>query len=313
MIAQSRMERPVSISGAVTPEDIAESMQMVNRYVEPYRKLMGSAAEGQRLSWMVGGLTSNLERKSVEPIAVMYGVPRGQLQSFMGYSRWEHRPLLELMLSEVAREIGIPDGSLIVDGSGSPKKGTATVGVARQWCGNRGKVDNCVIGVYAVYVGAQNSAALVGAELFLPKEWTEDKERRDKSYVPEHIVYHSQAEIASGFVHDLAGRLPFEWVLGDDEFGRARHFRDAIAELQRGYVLDVPENTNARRVRRNGKLCKRLWTVKELAQSRPVREWQYFHVRDAEKGPVEVRVLSDNYFSPPCCLTRKCYPSIRPS
>ena len=107
--------------------------------------------------------------------------------------------------------IDFPEGEkvLVLDGSATPKKGDTTVGVARQWCGRLGKVDNCVVGVYASYVGKEDAAALVGAELYLPKAWTEDEERRAKAHVPQDVEYLSQQQIAGGLVHELAGELPF--------------------------------------------------------------------------------------------------------
>jgi SRSO17 transposase len=288
---QDNEVRPVFMSEAVTAEDVRASMKMVRAYVRPYQELLGRREQGEHFETMVAGMTSGLERKSVEPIAVMHGVPRQSLQRFVGEDGWGHEPLVERLRAEVAAEIGGNEGSVIVDGSSTPKKGEATVGIARQWCGRLGKVDNCVVGVYATYVGKEDLAALVGAELYLPKEWAEDEERREKAYIPKDVDYQSQQQIAGGLIHELAGKLPFEWVLGDDEFGRARHFRDSIAELGKAYVLDVPENTVVRRVGARGPMTKKKWTVKELARRRPVSEWAYFKVRDAKKGPKEVRAL----------------------
>jgi SRSO17 transposase len=148
-----------------------------------------------------------------------------------------------------------------------------------------------VVGVYATYVGQEDLAALVGSELYLPQGWIDDTEKREKAYIPEDVDYQSQAQIAAGLVRELSGELPFEWVLGDDEFGRARHFRDAVFEAGKGYVLDVPENTTVRRITKFGTIGPASWTVKRLTQSRPVQEWNYFKVRDAEKGPIEIRAL----------------------
>ena len=286
--------RPVFVSEAVTAEDVRSSIKMVRAYARPYQELLARREQGEHFETMVAGMTSGLERKSIEPIAVMHDVPRQSLQRFVGENGWGHQPLLERLRAEVEAEIGTNEGSLIVDGSGTAKKGEATVGVARQWCGRLGKVDNCVVGVYATYVGKKDSAALVGAELFLPTEWVEDRGRREKACIPKGVDYQSQPQIASGLIHELAGKLSFEWVLGDDEFGRAREFRDSVAELGKAYVLDVPENTVVRRIGAQGQITRKNWTVKELTRRRPVREWAYFRVREAKKGPIEVRALRVN-------------------
>ena len=277
----------------VRADDIVAAMRKIRDYAKPYQALLVRSEQGEHLVRMIEGLTSNLERKSVEPVAVMLGLPRRGLQRFVGESAWDHEPLRDQLLAEVSKEIGVDDGTVIIDGSGTPKKGTNTVGVARQWCGRLGKTDNCVIGVYAAYVGKSELATLVGAELFLPAKWAEDPERREATYVPEEITYRTQPEIARQLVEMLAKkRLPFQWVLADDEFGRTRAFRDSIAALGKSYVVDVPENTVVRRVRKSGVVRKKSWEAKALAARVPVSDWTYFHVRDGEKRRIEVRATS---------------------
>lgn len=242
---------------------------------------------------IVAGMTSNLERKSIEPIAVMHGVPRRGLQRFMGEQGWDYRPLAQLQRSEVSREIGVSDAAVIVDGSSTPKKGVETVGVKRQWCGRLGKVDNCVVGVYAVYVGAQDLSTIVASEIFLPKEWLEDKERREKAFIPEEVEYKSQAKLAIDMVGMLASEaMPFSWVLGDDEFGRSREFRDGVASHHKNYVLDVPSNTAVRRQTKQGHLRERRWSICKLRRRLHKDEWTQLIVRDGEKGPIEVRAVA---------------------
>ena len=153
-------------SAVIDATDVAKSIEMIHEYVKPYQQVFGNTDQGNHFKEMISGLTSDLERKSVEPIAVMHGIERHLLQHFMGTSRWGWDPLQELQRRQVAAEIGTSGGSLIVDGSSTPKKGDNTVGVKRQWCGRHGKVDNCVIGVYAVYVGRDNLASLVGSQIY---------------------------------------------------------------------------------------------------------------------------------------------------
>ncbi len=263
MARKSLKKRQVSASAAkaqklakaahldeVTPADLMETMGRVRGYARPYQEALVRSEQGKHLLEMVEGFTSDLERKSVEPIAVMHGVPRRPLQRFVGENGWSETPLLEQLWSEVSAEIGLPDAALVIDGSGTPKKGTETVGAGRQWCGRLGKTDNCVVGVYGAFVGKNELAALVAAELFLPEAWTKDKARREAAYIPTEVVYRTQPEIGVGIVTDLAAKLPFEWVLADDEFGRVKSFRDTVAALNKSYVVDVPENTVVRRVSR---------------------------------------------------------------
>jgi SRSO17 transposase len=275
------------VSGA----DLKEAVRRIRGYARPYQEALVRSEQSQHLLEMVEGLTSDLERKSVEPIAVMHGIHRRPLQRFVGDNGWSWAPLREQLWSEVSAEIGLPDGALVIDGSATPKKGTGTVGAGRQWCGRLGKTDNCVVGVYAAYVGKNELTALVGAELYLPEAWASDRARRIEAYVPPEVVYRSQPEIGAAIVKELAPRVPFEWVLGDDEFGRARHFRDAVAAEGKSYVVDVPENTSVRRVNKWGRVGDKNWNVKKLVRSRPVSDWRRFHIRDGEKGPIEKRAL----------------------
>jgi len=282
-----------SAINAISVDDVSEAVARIRSYVQPYRGLLVRREQGEHLERMVIGLTSNLERKSVEPIAVMHGIPRRGLQRFVGDNGWSEAPLLTRQLEEISCEIGLSNGSVIVDGSATPKKGVETVGVARQWCGRLGKVDNCVVGVHAAYVGKDDAAALVASELFLPRGWCGDKERRAEAYVPEDVEYRSQAKIAAGIIASLvASGLPFKWVLGDDEFGRARHFRDAVANAGKSYVLDVPCNTVVCRVTKYGWVKDRDWTVDRITKRTRDEKWISFMVRDGEKGPIEVRAFS---------------------
>lgn len=281
-----------SSESEVTAEDLVTAAARIAEYAKPYQECLGRRREyREHLLRMFRGLTSDLERKSVEPIAVMHDIPRRGLQRFVGERGWDWESLRSQMLEEVKLEIGIPDGTLIVDGSATPKKGEETVGVARQWCGRLGKVENCVVGLYAAYVGKHDLAALVGAELFLPEEWTTDRVRREEAYVPEKMKYRSQPRVAGDLIKKLATKLPFTWVLGDDEFGRAKHFRDAVAVLDKSYVLDVPSNTIVRRVNKHGHILDKSWSIKKLTRRCGVDQWHYFYVRDGEKGPIEKRAL----------------------
>ena len=277
----------------VTPQDIKMSLAHIRKYLKPYNNLMNRVEQERNLALMIEGLTSNLERKSVEPVAVMHGLPRRALQRFVGEAGWSHAPLRDQLIAEVTSEIGIDDGTLILDGSATPKKGTNTVGVARQWCGRLGKTDNCVVGVYAAYVGRSDLAALVGAELYLPKVWADDLGRRESAYVPPMIEYRTQPEIAAELVSTLSAKdLPFSWVLGDDEFGRKRELRDEIFAMGKNYILDVPKNSVVRRRLKSGRLADKKWSAEKLVSRAPESKWTALHVRDGEKQSLDVRVIT---------------------
>ena len=101
------------------------------------------------------------------------------MQKFIGQRPWDEGPMIDELVRQVAASIGRADGVLVIDPSGVLKQGKASVGVARQWCGRAGKVDNCQVGVYMAYV-SRDEQALVDARLYLPKRWTKDKRRAGK-------------------------------------------------------------------------------------------------------------------------------------
>jgi SRSO17 transposase len=115
-------------------------------FVEPFVGSLTEAAQRRHLVEYSSGLLSGLERKTGEGIAYLHGQDRKQMQQFVGESPWEPAPLLLELSRQVAARIGEADGVIVFDPSAFAKKGTKSVGVARQWSGRQGKIDNCQIG-----------------------------------------------------------------------------------------------------------------------------------------------------------------------
>ena len=109
---------------------------------------------------VIEGKLSNLQRKTSEPIAYAADRTRKPVQNFVGAGKWDDEAVMAELRRHVAEEIGAPDGVLVVDGSGFPKKGADSCGVARQWCGRLGKIDNCQVGVFVAYASAKGHAPL---------------------------------------------------------------------------------------------------------------------------------------------------------
>jgi SRSO17 transposase len=263
------------------------------RYVEPYKELLYRKEQSSHLEVMILGLASDLERISVEPIAVRGGQHRRPLQAFVGISQRDHGPLRRRVLEEVAAEIGVADGDLILDGCGVPKKGRATVGVKRQYCGRLGKVDNCVIGVHAVYVGKDQLGALVESQLYLPSDWLAVEANRIRTHVPTDVMYRTQPAIALDQITALAASpLPFQWVHGDDEFGRCQAIRDRVRQLGRWFCFDVPADTLIVATR-NGTSVRRVeQRVSTWVNKFRTHDWVTLDAKNGEKGCTRLRVLS---------------------
>lgn len=110
---------------------------------------------------------------------------RKQIQHFIGISEWDDQHFQKELARQIATQLGEQDGVLVFDPSAFPKSGKQSVGVARQWCGRLGEVDNCQVGVFLGYVSGRGHT-LVDGDLYLPEEWTKNKTRMKKAGIPNH-------------------------------------------------------------------------------------------------------------------------------
>jgi SRSO17 transposase len=273
--------------GEVAARDVAVLAEHLAEFMKPYLQVVGWSTRESQLSAFVAGLLGGTERKSVEPMALAQGVDRRQLQYFVGVSPWDHRPLLGQLQEEVAAELGDLQGVLVVDGSATPKKGTESVGVARQWCGRLGKVENCQVGVYLAYAG-KGSCALVDERLYLPRAWAKDPERRAKAKVPATVMFQKPWVLADEMLRQVGPRLLHKWIVADSEYGRSSLFRDRLAKRAERYMMEVPSNISVRKVAGKAGRRPKWHRVSEFVKRRPIREWKSFTVRDGQKGPIEV-------------------------
>ena len=201
----------------------------------------------------------------------------------------------------VREELADPDGVVIVDPSGFPKKGAESCGVDRQWCGRLGKVDDCQIGVFLAYATDAGYAPL-DRRLYLPEEWANDEARREKCHVPPGVKFQEAWRIALDLLDRSLPGLAHGWIAGDDEFGRASAFRVALRRRGERYVLDVPCNTTVRDLERRRPPRKRAGVGRKRevpfrradawAASQPESRWERVEVRPGEKGPLLVDAMS---------------------
>ena len=135
----------------VSPDVFHEMVDRLGEFVMPYQQALATEADPHSMHLYLQGLLSHLPRKNAEAIAAWVDVKRQVLQDFIGIAPWDHRPLIGVLVGQVAKRLGEPDGIIAFDPSSFPKRGTHSVGVKRQWCGHRGKVDNCQVGVLVVF------------------------------------------------------------------------------------------------------------------------------------------------------------------
>jgi SRSO17 transposase len=252
---------------------------------------------GHALTVLRGKLTG-LERKTTEPIATQAGQKRRPLQLFVGAGGWDDRAVVGELRRHVAEEVGDARGVFVLDGSAFPKKGAASCGVARQWCGRLGKVDNCQVGVFLAYAGPRGSAVL-DARLYVPADWAADRRRRVQTGVPADVTFQEKWRIGLALLDAARGGVAGGWVVGDDDFGRASDLRAQLRWRRLRYVLDVPCSTLVRDVAERrpagvpgGRERRPLFErVDRWAARQPAGRWRTVKVRDGAKGPHEVSVL----------------------
>ena len=170
----------------ISSADVATCLTSLTEFLQPYQAQLQRVEQKGHLQVYVQGLVSGLRRKSIEPIATAHGLYRRPLQHFVGAGKWSDNAVRDQMRRHIVAEIGDPTGVLIVDGSAVPKKGSESVGVARQYCGRLGKVDNCQVGQYLAYSTPRGFTLLEG-DIYLPEEWLNEQERREKVHVEARV------------------------------------------------------------------------------------------------------------------------------
>lgn len=283
----------------VSPQVFSGVQERLARFVEPFADRLTQPAQREHVADYLSGLVSDLERKNVESIAYRHEQDRRNLQHFVGCAEWDERPLIEELVRQVGRELGEEDGVIVFDPSGFPKKGQKSVGVARQWCGRLGKVENCQVGVYMAYV-SRIEQVLVDTRLYLPEEWARDRARRKAAGVPKQVKFQTRHEQALEMLQEHGDQLPHRWVAGDDEMGRNSGFRRDLHAAGERYLLAVPSNTLIRDLDapappgggRGAPRKRPFERVDHWRDALPASAWTKIDVRDADKGRLEVEVAT---------------------
>src|SRR6516162_10061700 len=296
MWAQRREE--VLSDCLVSPDVFHEMVEHLAEFVVPYQHVLETEAGRHNVYLYLQGLLSYLPGKNAEDIATFVDVGRQVIQDFIGTAPWDHRPLVTVLVGQVAERLGEPDGIIAFDPSSFPKRGTHSVGVKRQWCGHRGKVDNCQVGVFMGYV-SRLDYALLDFRLSLPEEWARDEHRRQACHVPKEVRYQTRHEQCLEMLDAWGNQVPHGWVTGDDELGRHTRLRHDLRERGERYVRGMPCNTAIRDLEAplpayagRGRRPKAPWqSVTAWRQGLPGDAWTHVTVRAGEKGPVAIEMV----------------------
>jgi SRSO17 transposase len=240
---------------------------------------------------------------------VVPGTKYQSLHHFTTYSPWDHRPVIDQVALDADILLGgSPDSALIIDESSLPKKGKKSVGVARQWCGRLGKVDNCQVGVYASLV-LGSSATITDYRLYLPQEWTDDHKRCKSAGVPDDITFKSKSQLALDIVHHARSLgMRYAWVGADGGYGKEPQFLKTLDDEGEQFIVDVhkdqsiyledpcpyiPEKQAVKG--RHPSLYKTdtpKLAVAKWASEQPEDAWQRIATRDSTKGRLQVDILT---------------------
>ena len=285
--------REMLAQAEVSPELIEGLLSRLETFVQPFAASLREPEQRRHAVEYMTGLLSKLEHKTGEGIAYLHDQERQGLQKFIGQVPWDHQPLLTTLARQVGEDLGEPDGVIVFDPSAFAKKGTKSVGVARQWCGRLGKVENCQVGVYMAYV-SRKEHALVNTRLYLPKEWAKDRARCKAAGVPKEVKFRTRHELALEMLDERGALLPHSWVAGDDEMGRPSGFRRELRARGERYLLAVPSNTLVRDLdvpppeySGRGRHPKSPFVrLDRWCAALPEDAWTTIEVRDGEKGPL---------------------------
>lgn len=228
--------------------DIKSFMNELRGFHEQFADCFQRSESREHFFKFMVGQFSPLERKSIEPIALaVKGGNVRALQRFVSDAPWDDDKMISKYRCLVNDDLGSPEGALIFDESGFVKKGPESIGVARQYCGTIGKVDNCQVGVFNAYV-SKNGYALIDKRLFIPNKWFSDdyRIRRQKCKLPEDTVFRTKPQLAVEMLDAVHKEnvLPFKYVLADSLYGISPEFIAAIDALaDKTYLVSVPKDT----------------------------------------------------------------------
>lgn len=268
-----------------------------------------SESRGHFQQYMAGQFMT-LERKSIEPIALnVKGGNVRAMQRFVSDAKWDDDKILFKYRNEVNNDMGDPNGVLIFDETGFLKKGADSVGVARQYCGSVGKVDNCQVGVFAAYASPLGYA-LIDKRLFIPEKWFADEyeKKRKKCKLPEDMTFKTKPQLARDIFLGIReeGVLPFKYVTADTVYGSSPDFIDTLEDLPGvTYFVSLPCDAQCwlktpavvekqykyRGEVKNKKVLKNK-NDKPISVSRPAKNtndyfWYKRKVSEGAKGPIE--------------------------
>ena len=274
----------------MTGEELLQIADELDHYYHEFDDCFTRSEGREMIRLFARGQLGPIERKSLEPIADAEGVTPRALQWFFSRNEWDEEKALKQHQQRVAAELGGGDGIFVIDETSDAKKGQWTAGVAHQYCGESGKLDNCIVSVHTAYV-REGRHTLLDGELFLPESWhpqPDDEmvtEKRRRAQIPDTVGHQPKTVLAMEQIkRALANGVAGRYVTADELYGGAPWWRAELARLGLIYVVEVPNRIYGWVGRRQGE-ARTLKTLAERHRSLRSGQKKYYTTHETEKGP----------------------------
>jgi len=230
----------------MTADQVRSLQPALAALLSSFRGCFGRASTFGHWERYLLGLLADLKRKSIEPIALAAGTAVRTLQEFLSAFEWDHERVNRLLQQRVMDLHASERAIGVIDASGHPKQGKKTPGVQRQYCGETGKVDNCVVGQHLLYTNNDPKnpfTCMLASDLYLPRSWADDWERRREAKIPDDLVYRPKWRIAIDQVEQATGNgVRFSWLTFDEEYGSVPAFWFELDRLGQRGIGEVRAN-----------------------------------------------------------------------
>lgn len=278
----------------MTTDEIRALEPSARRRLEQFRDCFKKAPVFDYLVFYSLGLMAALDRKSIEPIALWIGSAVRTLQLFLSQFVWDHAQIESRLRRTIVDEYGSEDMIGVIDASAHAKQGKKTPGVQRQWCGESGKIDNCVVGQHLICTNNDPKnpfSACVASDIYLPESWIDDADRRDEAHIPEEAVFRKKWEIAADQVEACAADgVRFAWITCDEEYTSVPEFIYRMDCSGQRVIGEVRSNFRcwtkrpACRSFQGPHASKQVDNVCRFSPAFRKQSWQRVHVKDTTRG-----------------------------
>jgi len=295
---------------SVVEQDVSDFIEELKGFHGEFQDCFARSESRENFFKYMVGQFSDIERKSIEPIALKVVDARVRpMQRLVSDVIWDRKKIMQKYRSMVNEDLGDPNGVLIFDETGFVKKGDDSAGVGKQYCGTLGKVENCQVGVFAAYASRQGYC-LLDSRLFIPEKWFSDEyaEKLTKCQFPEDLEFKTKPQLAVAMFRELENQesISFKYVVSDTLYGNSPDFIEAVENCSGvTYFVSVANDalcwltqpiTRKKTYQYKGKKRtktviekteKRALTVTTIAHSINDYFWYRRQVSEGTKGPIE--------------------------